>query len=114
MQNGFGVAMRLVDVTPGFERLAKIGVVVDLAVVSDVQRRIFIGHRLMTTRDVDNTQTAMAQSDVTVDEDAFVVRTAMRDHVAHPPRGRRVRNRRPDRLEKAIPLMPHIFLYATH
>src|SRR5690348_14707563 len=83
MKDRFRVAVGFVDVAAGFEPLAIIGVVVDLAVVDYVQRTVFVGHRLMTGGDVDDTQAAMAQTDVAVDEEPFVVRTAMPDDVAH-------------------------------
>ena len=53
------------------------------AVVGDMQRAIFIGHRLMTGRHVDDAQAAMAEPDVAVDEDSLVVRPTMPDHIAH-------------------------------
>jgi hypothetical protein len=37
----------------------------------------------MAGRDVDDTQTAMAQSDIPVDKRSFIVRPAMSNHIAH-------------------------------
>src|SRR5262245_18719111 len=84
MEDCFSVAMCLIDVTPGLELRAKISVVVDFAVEYDVQRAILIGHGLMAGRHVDNTQTAVAQPDCTVQENPFVVGATVGDHVAHP------------------------------
>src|ERR1700752_56909 len=84
MKDCFGVAMCAVDVATLFEFPAVISVIVDLAVVDDLQRVVFVGHRLMTGGDVDNAQAAMTEADATVDKDPGVVRSAMPDHVAHP------------------------------
>jgi hypothetical protein len=101
MQYCFGVAMRLIDVTKVFQLSAKISVVVDLTVVSDMKSLVFIGHRLMTGLYIDNAQPPVAQPDSTVNEDAFVIRTAISDHIAHafedcdvnhPPRSTRKSN----------------------
>ena len=57
--------------------------IVDLAVVGDVERAVFIGHRLVAGSDVDDAEAAVAQADAPVDENPFIVRTAMSDHIAH-------------------------------
>jgi hypothetical protein len=38
----------------------------------------------MARRDINNTETAMAQSDATIDEQTLVIRPAMSNDVAHP------------------------------
>jgi Arc/MetJ family transcription regulator len=48
-----------------------------------MERVIFVGHRLMTSGDVDDAQTAMTETNVSVDEDSIVVGSAVRDDVAH-------------------------------
>src|SRR5688572_18885740 len=83
MEDGFSIAVGLINVPFGFERLAIIGVVVDLAVISDVQRGVFIRHRLMAAGDIYDTETAMAQPNVAVDKDSLVIGASVRDNVAH-------------------------------
>src|SRR6185369_2981527 len=83
MEDCFCIAVRLVDVAVCFQRLAIVGVVVDLAVVGDVQRSVFVGHWLMTRGDFDDAETAMTETYVSVDKDAFLVRSAMGNDVAH-------------------------------
>src|SRR5262245_50644884 len=84
MKNRFGVAVCTVDVTARFEVVAIICVVVDLPVVSDLECTVFVGHRLMAARHVDDAQTSMPQANIAVDEDPNVVRPAMRNYIAHP------------------------------
>src|SRR5688572_29034588 len=100
MEDRFRIAVRLVDVALRFERLAIVCVVVDLAVIRYVQRRVFVRHRLMTGRDIHNAQTTMAQADIAVDKYALFIGTAMRNDVTHclqnstgdfPPRSARKR-----------------------
>src|SRR5262249_44125904 len=114
MKNRFGVAVGSVDVSVSFERFAVVGVVVNLAVVGNVQGRVFgVGHRLMTRRDIDDAQTPVAQADVAIDKETFFVRTTMRDDVAHRLQ-QRLRNQ-PTRLaRKSYPVnSAHIFLPST-
>ena len=47
------------------------------------KRAVFVRHRLMTGGHVDDAQAPVAQADVAIDEDSFLVRSAMRDDVAH-------------------------------
>ena len=54
MNDCFRVAVRLIDVPARFQFLTKIRVVVDFAVVSDVQCAVFVGHRLMPRRHVND------------------------------------------------------------
>jgi hypothetical protein len=61
-----------------------LGVVVDLAVIDKMRRAVFVRHRLMTARHIHDGETAMAEADVTVNEQATIVRAAMGQHVAHP------------------------------
>ena len=58
-------------------------VVVDLAVVHDVERPAVVVHRLMPARHVDDREAAMRQPHATFVEDAEIVRATMRHRVAH-------------------------------
>src|ERR1051325_3609202 len=83
MKNGFSVAMRIVDVSAFFEFTSVIGVIVNLAVVRDLQRAIFVGHRLMTRSNVYDAQTSVTKGNAAVDEDTSFVGTTMRYHITH-------------------------------
>jgi hypothetical protein len=83
MEDCFCIAVRLVDVAVCFQRLAIVGVVVDLAVVNDLQRPVLIRHRLMPGRDVDDAQTTMTETDAPINKQTSIIRSAMRDYVAH-------------------------------
>jgi hypothetical protein len=83
MENGFGVAMSTVDVAARFKLFAEISVVIDLAIERYVQRLVFVCHRLMAGRHIDDAQTAVTQTDVPVEKETGVIRPAMGDHITH-------------------------------
>src|SRR6185295_11309671 len=83
VKNGFGIAMSLVDVSAGFELFTKVCMIVNFAVIGDVKSGVFICHRLMAALDVHNAQTAMPKTNCAIHENTFIIRTAMRDDVAH-------------------------------
>jgi hypothetical protein len=61
-------------------------VVVNFAVVNYVKRSIFIRHRLVAGSNVNDAETAMAEtnpSSARIDEDTLIVRPAMCHHVTH-------------------------------
>ena len=80
--------------------------VINLAVVDDPSRLIFVEERLMTARQVDDAEAAHAQTGAILDEDAFVVRPTMNDHVAHAT-DRRFVYATPASLA-TMPAIPHI------
>ena len=83
VQDRFRVTVRAIDVAASFQLRAVVRVVIDLSVIGDVQRAVLVGHRLMTAGHIDDAQSAMAQTDGAVDEDALIVRATMRDDVSH-------------------------------
>ena len=86
MQDGFCIAVRLINVTPGFERLAIIGVVVDLAVVRHPHGAVFIRKRLMSAGEIDDAQTTVREDAVRIGVETGAVRAAVRDDVPHSKR----------------------------
>src|SRR5690348_4639881 len=70
------------------EALAQLAVIVDLAVVDELQIPVGAGHRLMPAGDVDDAEPAHAQAGDGIGVDAAVVGSAMADRVAHPPEQR--------------------------
>jgi hypothetical protein len=82
--------MSAVDVPLRFEFLTVIGVVVDLTVVGNKKRTILVRHRLMTSLNVNNTQTTVAKAHVLIDVHSLIVGPAMGDDITHAPQQRRV------------------------
>ena len=77
--------MNGIDGLAASSSLAKLDVVVDLAVEHELERAIFVRHRLVArARQVDDRQPAMAQSDRPVDIQSLVVRAAMEHGVPEP------------------------------
>jgi hypothetical protein len=75
-----------------------------------MQSAVRIGHRLVAGLDVHNAETAVAKANTSrlrIDEDALIVRSAMREHVAHTLQ-HATSMLRSELLDKAIPLIPHI------
>ena len=83
MQNGLGIALSLEVITASNELLAKLLIVIDLAVEGDDDAAILVFHRLAAALKVDDGQTTETHGDVIVHEVALVVGTAMNDAVGH-------------------------------
>ena len=65
-----------------------VGVVVDLAVEHDLQRAVFVGHRLVRhRRQIDDRQPAVAEADAAVGghPEPAAIGAAVDHRVAHPP-----------------------------
>src|SRR5437868_1156062 len=64
---------------------AELEIVVDLAVEHELQRPVFIRHRLMAgAREIDDGQTSMGETDRSLDEESRVVWSAMNHRVPRP------------------------------
>jgi hypothetical protein len=83
MKDSLSIAMRSIDVAASFELVAEIGVVVDFAIERNVQSLVFVSHRLMAGRYVDDTQSAVTQADIPVDKKTCVIRPAMSNNITH-------------------------------
>src|SRR5262245_46586788 len=83
MQDGLGIRSRPIVMTALFQPRPEVGVVVDFAVEDHPDAGVFVRHWLLSAVDVNNRQTAMSQSDGTVDVQAIPVRSAMPHDVAH-------------------------------
>src|SRR5213592_3585976 len=57
--------------------------IVDFSIEDNVNRSVFIGHRLMPAGDVNDRKTTMPETDVAIDIGARIVWTAMRDDITH-------------------------------
>ena len=66
------------------ETFANVVVVIELTVLNGPNAPVFVGERLVTALDVDNTQSTSAQCDAIGDIGAAVVRATMRHRVGHP------------------------------
>src|SRR5216683_2945842 len=83
MQDCLGVAVGAVDVSALFEEGAEVGMIIDLTVVGDLKRAVFVCHRLMTGRDINNTQAPMPQPNAVVNEQALIIRPTVMNYIAH-------------------------------
>src|SRR6516162_9160283 len=54
VKNGFGVAVRFVAMSGGFQRRPECGVIEDFAVIGDPDGFVFVGHRLGPAGKIDN------------------------------------------------------------
>src|ERR1700676_3012094 len=90
MNNHFRIGVRTKMMSLAFELVAQLGKVVDLPVVGDPNRSIFVRHRHMTIRrGIENGEASASQTNVaTVRKTPLpqpgVIRTAMSLHVRHP------------------------------
>src|SRR6185369_11583066 len=76
-QKHFAVRRRAEAVPEALELAAELLESIDLAVVSQPDRAVFVRHRLVAAaRHVDDRKTAMAEIRAVVGEPAFVIRTA--------------------------------------
>src|SRR5437762_2008599 len=83
MEDGLGIAAGAVAMAASFQRDSQVEVVVDLAVVHNVERPVVGGHRLMSTPHVDDGQTAMRQPHAPLAEDPAGVWAPMCHRVPH-------------------------------
>jgi hypothetical protein len=66
-----------------FQRRTQFAVVVDFAVECDPDRVVFVRHGLAAAAGIDYGQSAMAQTDRTVNQNAGAVRPAMNERIPH-------------------------------
>lgn len=64
---------------------SQLQVVVDLSVEDDLERAVFIGHRLVAAGQVDNAQATVTQRATLIQVTTKTVGAAMSDAVAHGP-----------------------------
>src|ERR1035438_4107403 len=67
---------------------AKLREIIDFAVIDDPRAAVFVEHRLVAAGKVDDREAPHAQAGSILDEDAFIVRAAVDDPVAHLPHHR--------------------------
>jgi hypothetical protein len=84
VQDRLGISPRLVAAPFGLEPGPQGGVVVDLPIIGDPHCPILVRHGLGATRDVDDGETAVAETDGAVDPEPFAVRATVTEHVSHP------------------------------
>jgi hypothetical protein len=59
-------------------------VVVNLSVKNDPDRAVLVRNRLMAREEIDHLEPSHAQSDITLDEETFVIGSAMNQSPTHP------------------------------
>src|SRR5205823_13277931 len=79
----FGFGWRAERVSRGAQLLARLALVIDLPVLDDPGRRVFVVHRLMTAGEVDDRKPAHAEGDAVELLDTRIVRPSMDHRVAH-------------------------------
>src|ERR1700730_3302519 len=84
MNDHLGIGVGGKTVAALFELVTQFGEVVNLAVIHNPNRLIFVENRLVPTRQVDDAEPAHPQSDAALHEDALVVRATMHDGLTHP------------------------------
>jgi hypothetical protein len=96
VQNRFRVAPGRVDMAIADELLTQNSMVVDLAVIGDVDEAVLVRHRLASCCDVDDCQTPVTQMRVLVFEIAGCIRSAMGQRARHAAQELTSRSRRFD------------------
>ena len=86
VDQNLGIARGPESMPPGFEAVAKLGEVVDLAVEDGQDGAVLVGQGLVATGQVDDRQAAKPERDVGVAVRARVVRPAMLEPVGHRPK----------------------------
>src|SRR6185295_11799045 len=78
-----GVARRAEAVSLALEDYAQLTMVVDLAVLDDMNRAVLVRDRLVAAGEVDDGQAARGQCDGAVDDVALAVRAPVAERVVH-------------------------------
>src|SRR5581483_7629216 len=84
MNDDFGVGVRGKAMAAGFQVRTKLLEIVDLAVVDDPNGFIFVEDGLVPAGQIDDAQTAHAQSNAGLYEDPFIIRTPVHNGLTHP------------------------------
>ena len=103
VQVDLGVARRSEAMPAPFERRAQLEVVVDLAVLDDLNGAVLVPDGLVAAGEVDDGETARRQSDRAVDERARAVRAAVAQRLVHALERPRVDGASVERGESADP-----------
>src|SRR5579864_6101839 len=90
MNDGFGIAVCAIAMAASDQILPQGAMIVDFAVEDDPDGTIFIADRLMSTRNVDDAETAHAEPDPALREESVIIGTAVRHDVAHVPQSARI------------------------
>src|SRR5262249_20575199 len=91
------------EAVPGLlETSSELAEVVDLAVAHDPQPLVLVGDGLMTAREIDDGEAAHPEQDVTVDEVAVIIGTAMNRDAAHARVQGRIRRRPAGEAEQSV------------
>src|SRR4051812_10757925 len=73
--------------TPRGQFCAKLGVVINFAIEDDPDRAVLVMDWLLAGRQIDDREPPHAECDARHDATSFVIRTAVADRRAHPPKG---------------------------
>ena len=67
----------------GFQNILQFFVVVDLSIGNKMDGIIFIGHRLMTTININNAESGMSDSNTVVYKDSIIIRSTVSKSITH-------------------------------
>jgi hypothetical protein len=90
VDENLGVALRRKPVAAALQRGAQLAVVVDLAVLDDLDRAVFVPDRLVAALEVDDREAPDGERDGPVDERAVAVGPPVAKRLAHWRERRRV------------------------
>jgi predicted amidohydrolase len=85
MDNDFGVGPGAEAMSAALETSAEFGKIVDFAIEDDPRVAILIEDGLVAAAQVNDAEAAHAQTRAIRDEDAFIIRAAVDDAIAHFP-----------------------------
>ena len=83
MDEDLCITLRAKAVTGGLELLPQLAIVVDLAVLNDVNRPILVCDRLIARLEVDDREPSSCEGRVAVDQDSVAVRAAVHERLVH-------------------------------
>src|SRR6266567_6102718 len=83
MDDCFGITPGAIAMATVLQILPQLLMVIDFTVKNDPDAFIFIAHRLVAGLDVNDAEAAHGQSDILLDKEAIVVRTAVDDPLVH-------------------------------
>src|SRR6266576_360071 len=84
MDYSFGIALGAVPMTSGFQPGTQLTMVVDFPVVNNPKTLVFIADRLLPGLHVNDAEPPHRQANVFLDEEPFIIWSAMDDLVVHP------------------------------
>src|SRR5215469_8157662 len=99
MDDHFRIRVGVEAMPAPLELASQLGEVIDFSIEDGPNRAVFVENRLMSAGNVDDAEAPHSQAGILLREDAFVVRAAMDDGLAHAVNGYRVDSLSPVRAD---------------